>query len=355
VLKVKVTKRLATFTLEVDQVIEPAFACLFGPSGSGKTTTLNLLAGLATPDEGEITLHGRPLYSSRDRVNVAPQQRQIGYIFQESRLFPHLSVRQNLHFGFDLTPLAQRTFDWQEVVAASGITHLLDRNPAALSGGEKQRVALARAILAAPSYLLLDEPLAALDLSARLAFLTFLKRIHREFHLPILYVSHDLSSVINFADTLIILDKGRAIAQGKPQEHLDKLSPARLVASGDIPNVIETSIRSHDPKKGVTTVATQSAEFVLPHLPASVGESLLLNIPASEIILAVSEPTGLSASNVLSGVVARIDHIGNRVLVEVAAGESFMVEIVEATVDRLGLEPGKPVYLIIKATAFRRL
>ncbi len=354
-LKAEIAKQLGSFRLDVSLIIEPGFVCLFGPSGAGKTTVLNILAGLMKPDKGEIWLDNTCLFSSHRHLNLPPQQRKIGYIFQESRLFPHLSVRQNLEFGFRLTAPPERRFGWHDVVEVSGVGGLLERKPAALSGGEKQRVALARAILASPNYLLMDEPLAALDVSARLGFMVFLRRIQEELALPIIYVSHDVSSVMNFARKLVVIEGGRTGVHGTPADHLPRLVSPNLVSTGDIANVFETRITARDPKHGIIKVESQGVQFILPPQLATSGDAFPINIPASEIILAVTEPEGLSASNILKGKITRISHLGDRVLVEVDAGETFIVEIVEATVARLELAAGKPVYLIIKATAFRRL
>ncbi len=353
-LHLRATKTLPNFRLEVGVEIQPAFTALFGPSGAGKTTTLNLIAGLDSPSNGEIHLDGKILFSKKDHVNLAPQQRDVGYIFQESRLFPHLSVKANLEFGLKRTPLKHRKFKFDEIVQATGVLEFLQRRPDSLSGGEKQRAALARALLASPDYLLLDEPLAALDLSARLSFLKFLRDIHRKFQLPILYVSHDLSNVLNFADAVVILKDGKSSGYGPPYALLDKMAAPPLVSREDIPNIFEVTVAAHQ-SNGVTVAATGDLKFLLPHLTSAIGEKLLLNIPAAEIILAVEEPKNLSASNILSGVITDIRYLGERVLVEVQAGKKFTVEIVPATVERLSLRSGKPVFLIIKATSFRRL
>ncbi|MFQ5769246.1 MAG: ATP-binding cassette domain-containing protein, partial [bacterium] len=185
-LKVEIQKKIEKFSLDLDLEIRPAFTALFGPSGTGKTTTLNLIAGLIPPDRGEIVLDKRILFSQSAGINLSPQKRNIGYIFQESRLFPHLSVQQNLQFGMQKIAKNNRKFDLKKVVKIVGVQNLLNRTPEDLSGGEKQRVALARALLASPEYLLLDEPLAALDLPVRLSFLNFLKDIHKRFSIPIL-------------------------------------------------------------------------------------------------------------------------------------------------------------------------
>jgi len=355
VLAIKAQKKHRNFSLEVDVRIEPGFTALFGASGAGKTTLLNLIAGTSRPDSGEIMLDDRTLFSSNRGIDLLPRRRRIGYIFQESRLFPHLSVQKNLEFGWKNLPPSQRKFDFDEIVQVTGLSKLLDRRPDDLSGGERQRVALARALLASPDYLLMDEPLAALDLPVRLAFLNFLKSIHEKYHLPILYVSHDLAQVLTFAEQVILLQEGNIIGYGPPYSLLKKMTAAPLISGEDIPNIFEMQVLKHDPLRGVTEAEVENIVFLLPRLNVETGQTLLLNIPASEIILATEEPNYLSASNIFLGNIVALHYLGERVLVEIDAGEPFMVEIVPATVERLNLEKGKEVYLIIKASSFRRL
>lgn len=354
-LEVRVKKQMANVNIDLNLKIRPAFTALFGPSGSGKTTTLNLIAGLLEPTQGEIVLNSQILFSQEKKINISPQKRQIGYIFQESRLFPHLSVNKNLEFGFKKIPAINRKFEFGEIVKMAGVGHLLNRMPEELSGGEKQRVALARALLASPHYLLMDEPLAALDLPARLSFLKFLKKVHFELSLPIIYVSHDLSNVLNFADQVIILQNGKNIGYGPPYTLLNKMTAPPLISREDIPNIFEVEIISHHASKGLTMAAVENLTFVLPHLECTVGERILLNISASEIIVSSEEPKGLSASNIFAGKITDIYHLGERILVDVNAGEHFTVEVVPATVERLDLQKSERIFLIIKASSFRRL
>lgn len=348
-------KSFAEFNVELDIAIAPSFTALFGPSGVGKTTTLNAISGLLQPSTGEIILNERVLFSKRNKVNIAPQSRRIGYIFQESRLFPHLSVEENLKYGLRRLRREHRRFGFDEIVEVTGVGPLLSRRPTSLSGGEKQRVALGRSILASPEYLLMDEPLAALDLGARLSFLNFIKELHNRFGLPILYVSHDLANVLNFAEQVIIMKEGRNFAYGPPNSLLDRMTSTPLVAREDISNLFEVEILSHNPNGNATLAASGNLHFTLPHIESEVGTKLVLNIPASEIILALTEPKDLSASNILPGKLTSLRHLGERVLAEVDAGKPFIIEIIPATVARLGLTAGMKIFLIIKASSFRRL
>jgi molybdate transport system ATP-binding protein len=218
-LDVSIRKKQGEFTLDIlFSTSENGVTALFGNSGAGKTSVINIIAGLVRPDEGHITATGRVLFDSEKRIDISSEKRRIGCIFQDGRLFPHLSVRSNLVYGMKLTPHSKRFVQFDQVVEMLGIESLLDRRPAKLSGGEKQRVAIGRALLASPSLLLMDEPLASLDNSRKAEVLPFIAGICRKFKLPILYVSHSPNEVISLADNLVLIDSGKVIASGHIKE-----------------------------------------------------------------------------------------------------------------------------------------
>lgn len=222
-LDVSIRKKQGEFTLDIRfSTSENGVTALFGNSGAGKTSVINMIAGLVRPDEGHIAANGRVLFDSEKRIDISPEKRRIGYIFQDGRLFPHLSVRSNLIYGMKLTPNSKRFVQFDQVVDLLGIESLLDRRPAKLSGGEKQRVAIGRALLASPSLLLMDEPLASLDNSRKAEVLPFISGICREFKLPILYVSHSPNEVISLAGNLVLMDSGRVVASGKIKELINR-------------------------------------------------------------------------------------------------------------------------------------
>jgi molybdate transport system ATP-binding protein len=194
---------------------------LFGPSGAGKTSIVNMVAGLTKPDRGNIRINGITVFDSDKGIDLRPEKRRIGYVFQDGRLFPHLSVRSNLKYGMKLIPSSQRFVDFDQVVDMLGIEHLLERRPAKLSGGEKQRVAIGRALLTNPLMLLLDEPLASLDLTRKREILPFIQRMCKEFERPILYVSHDRNEILQLASQLVVLANGRVI-ESAPVDTLQK-------------------------------------------------------------------------------------------------------------------------------------
>lgn len=204
---------------------ETGITALFGPSGAGKTSIINMVAGLLRPDKGHITIDGNCLFDSDNGINIPPEKRHIGYIFQEGRLFPHLSVLSNLTYGMRLIKPAKRYVKLDQVVELLGIENLLYRRPAKLSGGEKQRVAIGRALLTSPAILLMDEPLASLDETRKAEVLPFITALTRNLSVPILYVSHDLEEIMTLADNVVLIEAGSAIATGSPEELIGRVEP----------------------------------------------------------------------------------------------------------------------------------
>jgi molybdate transport system ATP-binding protein len=195
---------------------------VFGPSGAGKTSIINMVAGLVKPDDGYIKVNGRTVFDAAKGIHLPPEQRGFGYVFQDGRLFPHLSVRSNLTYGMKLVLAAKRTIGFDEVVELLGIAHLLKRRVPNLSGGEKQRVAIGRALLTSPSLLLMDEPLASLDEARKAEVLPFIERLSSGLSIPILYVSHSLNEILNLADTLVMLDSGRVSSVGRVEDMVNQ-------------------------------------------------------------------------------------------------------------------------------------
>jgi molybdate transport system ATP-binding protein len=213
-LEVDVCRRLGAFNLEARFTADSGLTALFGPSGAGKTSLVNIIAGLLRPDRGKIAVHGRVLVDTAQGVFIPKHRRRISYIFQEPRLFPHLTVRQNLLYGRWFTPPPERQERLEHIIELLGIGNLLDRGPALLSGGEKQRVAIGRALLASPHLLLMDEPLASLDEARKSEILPYIERLRDESQVPIVYVSHSVPEVMRLATTMVLLADGRVTATG---------------------------------------------------------------------------------------------------------------------------------------------
>jgi molybdate transport system ATP-binding protein len=224
VLNISVKRLQGAFRVDAAFVTEgTGITALFGRSGAGKTSVINMVAGLVRPDEGRIVVNGRIYFDSEKGLNVPPEKRRFGYIFQDGRIFPHLSVESNLTYGMNLVPRSERFVGFDQVVALLGLEHLLNRRPAKLSGGEKQRVAIGRSLLTSPHLMLMDEPLASLDDERKSEVLPFIATLPKEFDVPILYVSHSVDEILILADYLVIVDSGRAVAAGQAKELLDRV------------------------------------------------------------------------------------------------------------------------------------
>lgn len=355
-LDLSVIRQQGAFRVEVALAAGAGVTALFGPSGSGKTSVINMVAGLTRPDQGRIVVDGKVLFDSQARVDVAPERRRLGYVFQDGRLFPHLSVRSNLTFGRDRTPQAERRVDFDAVVEVLGIDHLLDRRPALLSGGEKQRVAIGRALLASPRILLMDEPLAALDANRKAEVLPFIGALSRRFGIPILYVSHSMDEVLALADTLVLMDQGRAAAIGPTEDLLSRPELRPLTGRWDAGAVVRATVAGHDPQTGITRLdfAGGTLQMARNHLP--VGAAVRLRIHASDVALALDPPGRVSVRNILAArVVSVSDAEGQMVDVILdCGGTRLWAQISRHAQTELALAPGLLVHAMIKAVTMAR-
>jgi molybdate transport system ATP-binding protein len=350
-LSVAVRHAFAGFTLDAAFEAPRGITVLFGRSGSGKTTIVNAVAGLLKPDEGRVEVDGRVLLDTGRGVFLPPARRRIGYVFQEGRLFPHMTVRQNLTYGRWFAPKDAPREEMSRVVEMLGIGHLLDRRPGALSGGEKSRVALGRALLSAPSLVLADEPLAALDDARKAEILPYFERLRDETAVPILYVSHSASEVARLATTVVAVQGGRVVGQGSAAEVLGdpSITPLGVREAGA---VIETRVAVHH-ADGLTELEAGGAPLFLPRLAHPVGTRLRVRIAAHDVILARQRPEGLSALNLLAGTVREVrtgEGPGALVSLDTAAGR-VLARVTRRSVEALGLAPGMPVHAVIKTVA----
>ena len=216
-LALDVEKRLGTFQLAAKFETEARVTALFGPSGAGKTTIVNMIAGLVAPDRGRIMYRGKVLFDAAGKVSLPPHRRQFGYVFQDGRLFPHMSVRGNLEYGRRMYRLKRDAAELERVIALLDIGHLADRRPGKLSGGERQRVAIGRALLMRPQLLLLDEPLASLDAARKAEIMPYLERLRDEAQVPMIYVTHQPEDARRLASTVVRIEAGRVAAVGGPE------------------------------------------------------------------------------------------------------------------------------------------
>jgi molybdate transport system ATP-binding protein len=324
----------------------PGVIALFGPSGAGKTTVLNAIAGLLPAAHLEVTLGGRALHT------LPSAARRIGYVFQDGRLFPHLSVKRNLQYGLTRAPAG--TILPGDVIALLGLEALLDRRPHTLSGGERQRVAIGRALLSQPRLLLMDEPLSALDQTRRDEILPYLSRLRSAFALPIVYASHSLDEVMRLADTLVLIEAGRVIAAG-PLGELAARVDLPLAARDDASGLLQGRLYAHAPERRLSAVACGGNIVWVPQIAAAEGVALRLRVPAREVILALHEPRGISVTNIVGARVAAMGEIeaGHMALVELDldGGGQLLSRITLDAAERLGLRPGSKVLALIKAVS----
>ena len=325
---------------------------LFGRSGAGKTSIINMVAGLVRPDEGHIIVGGRCLFDSNKTVDLPPEKRRVGYIFQEGRLFPHLSVRSNLTYGMRLTPKQERYVEFDQVVDLLGIEHLVDRRPAKLSGGEKQRVAIGRALLTSPSVLLMDEPLASLDFARKAEVLPFIARLAGEFSIPILYVSHSLEEILNLAEVMVVLDSGRTVASGNIEELMSRRDLQSLTGYTDCGAVVSTVVESHHEADGLSYLRFQGGVLKVPRLEVSTGSRVRVRIEARHVAIALVPPEQISVQNILPGTVEEITNgDGSLVDVRLDIGCPLLARITPLALKTLDLKPGMRVFAIIKSVA----
>ena len=355
-LTVDVRKRLsAVFDIDVSFRAEPGITIVFGASGSGKTTLLRLVAGLLAPDSGRLTADEQILFDSSTRVDMRPQHRRIGYVFQHLALFPHLTVAGNIDYGLADLPPAARRERVRAVAESFRISHVLARRPGAISGGEQQRAALARALVTDPRVLLLDEPLAALDQHTQSRIIDDLKTWNAGRAIPILYVTHAHREVFALGERAIVLENGRLMAAGTPDEVLSAPAHEFLAQIAGFENIFTASIVGARPDAGTMRcrLAGSDTELEVPLIARPAGSSLRVAIRAGDILLATQEPLGLSARNILPGRLETLRQEGTSLTAGVEAGARFVVQLTPGAAESLHLHVGDRVWLILKTHSCR--
>ncbi|MGH6871151.1 MAG: molybdenum ABC transporter ATP-binding protein [Rhizomicrobium sp.] len=349
-IEVSVRHEFPGFTLDAAfQVERPGITALFGPSGAGKSTLVSAIAGLVRPRQGRIVAGGRVLLDTEAGTFVPPRARRIGIVFQDARLFPHMSVETNLRFGWRRTPARAGADEFARVLDMLGLEPLLARKPAKLSGGEKSRVALGRALLAAPELLLLDEPLAALDGPRKAEILPWLERLRDEARLPMIYVTHALEEVMRLADHLILLRAGRVVAAGRA---FDLLSGLEFAGAMQVPApgaVFPVTVQARR-EDGLTVLAFDGGELIVARLARPAGTRLRVRLRAEDIMLALEEPRAISANNVLHATVTAVEPHEIDADVQLACGGVKLVaRITRASLARLAIARGLRLYAVVKS------
>ena len=355
-LKVDVQHRMGGLDLDATFETDARVTALFGRSGAGKTSVVNMIAGLLRPDRGRIEIEGQILFDGAGGIDVPAEKRRVGYVFQEGRLFPHLTVRRNLLYGHALAPVAERYIELDQIVALLGLDDLLERRPGDLSGGEKQRVAIGRALLSSPRVLLLDEPLASLDAHRREEVLRYIELMRDEVRIPVIYVSHVVEEVVRLADTVVLMAAGKAVAVGDVEEVMGRpdLRPAGGVFEGGA--VIDARVAAQDMQYDLATLAFDGGTLTVTNLDALVGEPVRVRIRARDVSIALELPRRISIQNVLRGKIAAIGDQRNGIVdVSISVGGVMLrSRVTRRAADHLALAPGLDVYALIKAVSLDR-
>ena len=333
----------------------PGVTALFGRSGCGKTTTIQMLAGLLRPDAGHIRIDDTVLFDAARGIDVPAEERGVGYVFQDTRLFPHLSVRDNLRYGERRARRRARHLKFDDVVELLGLAALLTRRPAGLSGGERQRVAIGRALLAQPRLLLLDEPLAALDGARRAELLPYLEGLRDHFSLPMVYVSHQFEEVLRLAADVVVMENGHVAAQGDVVAVSQSPALRAIVGAESLGAVVEGSVAGIDAAAGLAQLQVGDGELRVEAGELRRGQHLRVQLLARDLILSIAPPTGLSVRNALAGVIMQLEADGPRawlVFTDIG-GPRLMVRVTEDARAALQLAVGQRVWVLIKAVSLR--
>ena len=342
------------FHLNVDlDVPMSGITAIFGPSGSGKTTLLRCLAGLERAPNSFMQFGNDVWQDETNGLCLPLYKRPIGYVFQEPRLFPHYNVRANLLYGYNRIPCGERRITIEQVIDILGIGHLLDRRIHKLSGGEQQRVAIGRALLTSPQLLLLDEPLASLDIQRKQELLPFIHRLHHELGIPVIYVSHTLSEILQLADRVALMKEGMLVGVGTLNEMLASVTYRSSFGPHRIGAVLDTQIVGHEPQYGLTQLAFSGQRLFVPLQSSAIGQSVRVHILSSDVSLVIGKSNApTSVLNILEATVQEIREI-NRSTVEVLLdiGAPLVAGITRKSLVTLGLTVGDRVFAHIKTVA----
>ncbi len=342
----------AGFNLDVDlNLPAKGVTVVFGPSGSGKTTLLRCLSGLERAPSGYMKLAGQVWQDEETFLPI--QERKVGLVFQESRLFPHLNIQENLLYGYQRTQPAERNLHLDEVVQVLNLNALLKRTPEKLSGGERQRVSIGRALLISPKLLLMDEPLASLDMQLKAEIIPFIKRIEGEFKTPVIYVTHSMNEVLQLVDTMVILKSGKVVNFGPVEKVFSDVRLRGAVEDEHLGAVLETLVAEHDEEFGLTRLDFMGQALNVPRQNIPVGQSLRVHIHSKDVSISTAPPAGAtSVLNILKAKVEKIgilDSKGYSVDIELDAGRPILATITRKSLANLNLKPRQPVFAHIKA------
>lgn len=337
------------FTIRVNETFSGGITGIYGPSGSGKTSLLQAMAGLVTPQQGQISHQGRTLFDAATRFSEPVKKRNIGYVFQEGRLFPHMSVAENLRYGIPQSGPGPVGFD--QAVDLLQLEPLLHRKPSSISGGEKQRTALGRALLSNPRMLLLDEPFTALDQQLRSAIIPFILGVHREANIPVWVVSHDLPDLLRLTNRLLLLKDGVCQGHGNYHELLEQDTALSLLGHGPLLNGLEMEVRTAEPGKILLTGKGLELTSQSDGSGLEAGDRVRVGIAATDIALATGKVEGISIRNQVRGTLRSIREVDGQVIALVDAGQPMVVCLTREGMQALQLREGMPVWCLVKSVA----
>ena len=351
-LDLSIKHKLENLQIDIEFQAKPSsITSLFGPSGSGKTSIINMIAGLDKPGYGKIKVGNKMLLNTEEGINLPPEKRQLGYIFQDSRLFPHMNVRQNLLYGFkSINPDTDITLD--HVIKILKLSHLLERKPSKLSGGEKQLVAIGRAILTQSRILLMDEPLASIDTQLRNQILPFIEELRDRLGLTIIYVSHALDEVIRLSDKMILISNGTKKTEGPVEEVMSRLDLQPLTGQFDAGAVLPAIARGYDPKFDLTELSFQGGVLQVAGANIADGEKVRIHIKARDITISKSLPKKTSVLNIFEGTVIDIgDEESSQIDIKIDIGAPLIARITKKSFLELKLKEGSKIFAMLKAVA----
>lgn len=342
-----------SFSLALDGTIPlSGITALFGPSGCGKSTLLRILAGLERNAAGRIDFAGEIWQKDSGRDSLPAHRRGTGYVFQDARLFPHLDVAGNLNYAEKRSRQIKSGIGLDQVVKALDLAPLLNRRTTSLSGGERQRVAIGRTLLTRPRLLLMDEPLAALDLKRKAEILPYIERLPQVFGIPAIYVTHDIDEVTRLADRMIVLRDGRHVASGSVEQVLERLD---LPANGErfeAGVALSAEVKDHDPHYRLSRLDIAGQILSVPMVDAAPGTRLRLRIRARDVAIATERPHGISVRNILTARIAEVTPLPDSAQADLLldiGGTHLRARITRQSVDELDLVPGRAVYALVKS------
>ncbi|WP_159522635.1 molybdenum ABC transporter ATP-binding protein [Sunxiuqinia indica] len=353
---VDIKYRRGNFLLQMKDFIPEGIVGIFGPSGSGKSSLLKILAGIEFPDDGQIIIRGHEFYNRSCKIKVPARKRKVGLVFQEGRLFPHMTVRKNLLYGHD----SDSSISLKEVVDLLEIDHLLDKKPDQCSGGEKQRIAIGRMLLNSPEVLMLDEPFSALDQRLRRNIIPYLIKIHEKYRLPIWVVSHDIADLLMLTSQLIIISNGRILGSGNYYDLLFDSVVGPILQQEEEINSVRLKAQSIDVVNGMTAFyyySDYSSNYLMVDVEEQLvpDDQLIISIAPQNISLSLDRVDAISTRNQLQGAITSINRVGKKVFCMVNIGFPVLVEITSSSMERMNLEEGKQVFCLIKSSSIKIL